>query len=250
VIPYVAGFVTGLRRGVGARGELLVRLLFFGVILVVMHALWSAAVEGRGGSLAGYDARGLAWYILGAQAAVLGPRPRTIEDVGLEIGSGEVAIAMLRPVSVVTLRMSFEWGEAVVRVVAACALGVPETWLLAGRPPNLAVLAVLVPAAALGALVSIVAQHAFAAAAFWLDDAKGTWFLYQKLIFLLGGLLLPLEVLPSGVSAVARLLPFATMAYLPGRIASGHLSPSLLAGALAWLVAFALGERRLQAVGG
>jgi hypothetical protein len=48
------------------------------------------------------------------------------------------------------------------------------------------------------------------------------------------------------------------MAYVPGRLASGHVEPALLAGQLAWAVvlvgvaalAFAAGERRLQAVGG
>jgi ABC-2 type transport system permease protein len=101
-------------------------------------------------------------------------------------------------------------------------------------------------------------QHAFAAAAFWIDDAKSTWFLYQKLVFVLGGMLLPLEVLPGPMEAVARWSPLASMAYAPARLASGHLEPHLLLVQLAWLgaaawtahAAFAAGERRLQVVGG
>ena len=60
--------------------------------------------------------RALIWYIAAAQAAHIGPRTRTIEEVGDEIGSGTVAVQMLRPVSVVGLRMSSELGEALVRV--------------------------------------------------------------------------------------------------------------------------------------
>ena len=37
----------------------------------------------------------------------------------------------------------------------------------------------------IGALVSLVLQHLFAGGAFWLADAKGAWFLYSKLIFVL-----------------------------------------------------------------
>jgi ABC-2 type transport system permease protein len=101
-------------------------------------------------------------------------------------------------------------------------------------------------------------MHAFAAVAFWVRDARSTWFLYQKLVFVLGGMLLPLEVLPDGLAAVARWLPFLTMAYAPARLASGHVEPYLLAVQAGWLVVlalaaarvFALGERRLQVVGG
>jgi hypothetical protein len=48
------------------------------------------------------------------------------------------------------------------------------------------------------------------------------------------------------------------MAYVPGRLAAGHVEPQLLALQAGWVVAltagaaaaFAAGERRLQAVGG
>jgi ABC-2 type transport system permease protein len=122
------------------------------------------------------------------------------------------------------------------------------------RTPDLSCL----PAAVLAVMCSLAAQHTFAAAAFWLDDAKSSWFLYQKLIFLLGGMLLPLELLPGWLEQAARGLPFWTMAYVPARLLSGHAEPDLLLVQLSWLVvlasvatyAFRVGERRLQVVGG
>ena len=57
--------------------------------------------------------------------------------------------------------------------------------------------------------------------AFWLLDAKATWFFFQKLVFLPGGMLIPLELLPRTLEVISLALPFATMAYVPGRIASG-----------------------------
>ena len=76
-------------------------------------------------------------------------------------------------------------------------------------------------------VVNVAAQHAVAAVAFWLRDIRATWYLYQKVIFIVGGMLIPLEVLPDGVEAVARALPFMAMAYVPARLASGHLEPAL-----------------------
>jgi ABC-2 type transport system permease protein len=110
----------------------------------------------------------------------------------------------------------------------------------------------------LGAAANIASQHAFGGVAFWLLDAKSTWFFYQKLVFLPGGMLIPLELLPPALEAISKLLPFAVMAYVPGRIASGHADPWLLVWQAAWLAAlvmaaltvFAAGERRLEVTGG
>ncbi len=257
-MPYAAAFSSGFRRALSSRAEVLVRIGFYALVLVVTGSLWRAALDANEGELAGYDEVALLWYIAAAQGAHLGPRTRTIEEVGDEIGSGTVAVQMLRPVSVVGLRMASELGEAVVRVAAAGVVAVPLLGLTVGAPHSIAAALVAVPAALLGCAVSVAAQHAFGGIAFWLLDARSTWFLWSKLVFLAGGLLLPLELLPAGIGDVARVLPWAAMAYVPGRIAAGHLEVWLIATQVAWLgisVAlavgvFALGERRLQVVGG
>ena len=71
-------------------------------------------------------------------------------------------------------------------------------------------------------------------------------------------MLLPLEVLPGWLHDLALALPFAAMAYVPARLASGHVEPALLLLQAGWLVglavaaatAFSAGQRRLQVVGG
>ena len=56
-------------------------------------------------------------------------------------------------------------------------------------------------------------------------------------MFLPGGMLIPLELLPRPLELISFALPFATMAYVPGRIASGHPDPLLLVWQLGWLAA-------------
>jgi viologen exporter family transport system permease protein len=181
-----------------------------------------------------------------------------IESIGWDIASGAIVTEMLRPASVVGLRLAAELGEALVRLVCSLAVGVVIVWLYAGPPPSAAGMALFVPASVLAVVCNLAAQHAFAGAAFWLRDARSTWFLYQKLVFLLGGMLLPLEFLPVGLADVAKALPFASMAYVPARLASGHVEPWLLLLQAFWAVAllacaggvFRAGERRLEVVGG
>lgn len=97
----------------------------------------------------------------------------------------------------------------------------------------------------------------FAASAFWLRDAGSAWFLYQKLVLVTGGVLLPLELLPHWLQGVAAALPFRAIGYAPGRLAAGYFEPLLLLQQSAWLVvlvlaavgSFGAGERRMQMVG-
>jgi ABC-2 type transport system permease protein len=115
-----------------------------------------------------------------------------------------------------------------------------------------------VPSLVLAITCNIVAQHAFAASAFWLRNAGSAWYLYQKLVFVLGGMLIPLEALPGWLQSVTAVLPFRAMSYAPARLASGHVEPWLLAQQAGWLLVLAVvaaavfraGERRLQVVGG
>ena len=246
------------RRVFGQPGELAVRVTFYAFILVVFAALWGAAVKASDGAIAGYDQRALLWYIAAAEGAVIATKPRMIETIGWDIASGAIVTEMLRPASVIGLRLAAELGEALVRLVCAWMVAAVIAWLYVGPPPDAGAALLALPASVLAVACNLSAQHAFAGAAFWLRDARSSWFLYQKLVFLLGGMLLPLEFLPGPLADAARALPFSTMAYAPARLMSGHLEPWLLAEQAAWLVAlaaaaagvFRAGERRLQVVGG
>jgi hypothetical protein len=110
-----------------------------------------------------------------------------------------------------------------------------------GAPPDVTTLPLAAVSVVLAVTLNLIAQHLFAGAAFWLSDAKSTWFLYQKLVFILGGMLLPIEVLPHGLEAVARFLPFVAMAYVPARLSSRHFESWLLALQVGWIVIAAIG---------
>ena len=81
--PYLAGFNRGLRGAVVAPGDLTVRMTFLVIVVLVMAALWSAAVEANGGSIEGYTRDSLLWYVMAAQVAVIAVRPRTVEELSL-----------------------------------------------------------------------------------------------------------------------------------------------------------------------
>jgi ABC-2 type transport system permease protein len=245
------------RTTVADRGGLAVSLGFYVVVTAVLSSLWRAAAEANDGAVVGYDARALTWYVIATEATTVALNIRLIDEIGTHIGDGTVAVELLRPASVLGVRVLASVGRALPRLAGCLVVGAVYGVVVVGAPPLRGAL-VAVPACVLAICVNLVAQHAFAGMAFWVSDAKAGWYLYQKLVFILGGMLLPLQVMPDLLERVAFALPFMAMAYVPGRLLAGHVEPLLLVVQLGWLVTLALlagvvfraGERRLQVVGG
>ena len=245
-------------RSVRDGGGLVVSIAFYVVIVGTLSGLWRVAVHANGGDLAGYGAVALTWYIITSEAAIVAVNAKHIEDIGTDIAQGTVAVELLRPASVLGIRMATEVGRGLPKVLALWAAGGVVALVVAGGPPRPACLLLALPSLVLAITANLLAQHAVAASAFWLRDAGSIWFLYMKAVFILGGMIIPLELLPDGLQRGALLLPFRAMAYDPARLASGHWEPALLLEQLAWIgvlavvavAVFGAGERRLQVVGG
>jgi ABC-2 type transport system permease protein len=239
------------------RGGLVFSAIFYLLVAVVLAALWRAAA-GPHGTVAGYSGDALTWYVFVSEAAICTISQRLIEEIGEEIAGGALTVELLRPLPVVLVRLAVQTGRCLAQLAVLLVVGGIGAWLLAGPPPSAAGALLAVPALVLAVAANLALQHTVAAVAFWLRDARVGWFIYQKLVFILGGMLLPLEVLPGPLRAVAFGLPFMSMAYVPSRLAAGHVEPVLLVVQAGWLVVliggavavFAAGQRRLQAVGG
>lgn len=250
--PVVTAFRLGTRRVRLEPGGLVFAGVFYVMVTTVLAGLWRTAAEAAGGEIVGYGATALVWYVATSEASVISLPQRLIEDVGIEIEDG-YETELLRPVSPLAVRVAAEVGKLLPRLAVCAVIGVALASLLGGPPPNGAALALAAPSLVLATTLNLVAQHGFAGAAFWIRDARSTWFLYQKLVFVVGGMLLPLQILPGWLELVARILPFAAMAYAPARLASGHLEPELLLIQVGWLIVigavtnriFLAGERRI-----
>lgn len=209
--------------------------LFFLLPPLVLGGLWKVAAESAGGSIAGYGAGALVWYIAASETAVLTVRNRLIEDIGDDVASERITVELIRPTTPLSVRLAMEYGFMMPRLALGIGLSVLVGLTLGGPPGSVAALALAVPALLLALALNLTGQYVFAAGSFWLREAKGAWFLYNKLVFVLGGMLLPLEVLPQWMEAIAKSLPFMAMAYVPARLAAGHFEPQLLALQVLWL---------------
>lgn len=242
---------TGVLHRLAYGWELVVRALFLVVILFVFRQLYSRVLP-AGSPLAGYDAVTVLWYLAFTEAIVTAA-PRLGGLVDEEVRSGHVATFLLRPIDYVAYHRWRYLGEAAVTFPVHLAVGGGMAWLLVGPPPVslIEVPALLVPVA-LGLLVHFEISMALALSAFWIEDSTPFFWVYQKILFVLGGLLLPLEFFPGWLRSVADALPFSVILHGPARFA---LDPNLagfgpLVGKqLLWWLVLAAGTRGLYRLG-
>ncbi len=251
---YVAVAAIAVRHGLAHRAVLWLRASFYVVLLFVFSRLWR--VVAASGTAPGTRASDMIWYLAATEWVVLGA-PTPHRDVERDVRSGDIAYGLPRPLSYVGWKVAENVGSLVVRLLALGVTGFLTAWALSGDlPSNPGSLALIVPLGFLAGVVMTVFAVAVGVSAFWLQDATPIAWVWQKCLFVLGGLILPLSIYPAWLRRVAAWTPFPWLVNGPGRTALG-LEPSeafeivgflLLWGAVGTLLLTVLYRRGLRAL--
>lgn len=177
----------------------MIRWLWMGLILFVFVQLWTVTYE-QGGltSIAGFSLADIVWYLVITETVALSA-PRVSLKIDEEVKSGELAYVLLRPYSYALYHLSAYWGVAAILVPVNVVLGGTVVMVAAGPPPSLSPAAAAATALAvvLGLTLNFLIEFSIGMLAFWFEDTQPFFWIYQKLVFTLGGLFLPLELLPG-----------------------------------------------------
>ena len=99
---------TAARRSMVQRAAMAMNAAFYAIVVVVLAELWRAAALSNDGTIAGYSAAAVTWYIATSEAATVSLNSRLIVDIGADIVSGAVVVELLRS--------RWQVGENVVRI--------------------------------------------------------------------------------------------------------------------------------------
>jgi ABC-2 type transport system permease protein len=242
---YVAVAAVAARHGLAHRAVLAGRSVFYVLLLLIFSRLWRVVLDR--GAVEGAGAKEMLWYLAITEWVILGA-PLPHQDIERDVRTGQVAYGLPRPLSYVGGKVAENVGSLLVRMATLGVVGFVAAWALAGGlPDDPRGLTVAVPLALLAGVVSVVYGVAIGVSAFWLQDASPVYWVWQKLTFVLGGLILPLSIYPAWLQDVARCTPFPWMLYGPGRCALGLDVGTAIATATA-LVGWGLAGTLLLAV--
>jgi ABC-2 type transport system permease protein len=218
VAKYVAVFRINLLQQLAYSGESLARSLSMVLFMVVFSSLWSTAfnVSGRS-ALAGFTFSALIWYLAMTETLMLA-RSRAHVEIGEAVKSGDIAYTLNKPYSFPLFQWANAVGTSLVRAVINLIVGVLVVLCLTrtveGSLPGLLGFAVLgFLALVLDAGISVL----IGMCAFILEEVRPIDWMYQKLVFTIGGLFMPLDIFPDWLRAISNLLPFKYLVYAPAR---------------------------------
>jgi ABC-2 type transport system permease protein len=215
-------------------------------------AIWSAAMPERSE---------ITTYFVALLAVQLATGSQEYYSVAMRIYEGHLNDDLLRPHSMVIAPM----GESIAFRSWNVVAGIPILAIVIvslGVSYRIADIVVAIPALILAATLRFVFDCIFALSALWTQEAGGITELGSTLIFLLGGVAVPIMVFPDQFRPWGEALPFRAMLGFPAEIASGELNRSQVLYGYGWQIAWLVvlvpvasfvwqsGIRRFTALGG
>ena len=240
---YLSIFNIQIVNSLAYPGELIGRSLMIIPFMWIFYQLWSVTFRSSGvDAINGMTLRDTLWYLMMAETIELG-RPRVARTVAENVKDGSIAYLLNKPYDFMLYQFSSAMGETVFRTLTNAIFGGAVVWILVGPPPHIESWPMALVAMIGAWILNFCMNALIGLAAFVAEDVAPFEWIYQKLAFIFGGLMIPLDFYPAWLQTISRALPFASTLYAPARL---FVSPdasqfaALVGLQIVWIVALAL----------
>jgi ABC-2 type transport system permease protein len=204
---YWSIFQITLINSLAYPGELIGRSLMIIPFMWIFYQLWKVTFSAAGADvIGGLTLRDTLWYLMLAETIELG-RPPLARTMSESVRDGSIAYILNKPYDFLLYQFSTSMGETIFRAMVNALFGSITVWFLVGA---------WTLHFCINAMIGL--------SAFVVEDVSAFTWIYQKLSFVFGGMLIPLDFYPDWLQVIARSLPFASAIYAPARL---FVTPSL-----------------------
>jgi ABC-2 type transport system permease protein len=180
--------------------------IFLITCLIIFAHLWQVAAARLGAVHLHPDQ--LVWYIAFNQWLLIAV-PDTHEEIEEDLRSGKLAYLLPRPISYLWATFLEGLGTLSARLVVLGLVTFLFTWIRAGDIPfgwDAFLMATLI--GFLAGAIAVLFRMCIGLSAFWVRQVEPLHWIWDKSLFTLGGLMLPLIAYPDWLRKIARLTPF------------------------------------------
>lgn len=198
----------------------LARNLFFVFIVYVMLLLWKNIYGQKGDSIAGFTLNQMIWYLIVTEMVTLS-RSNVFNEVSRDVKNGNIAYMLNKPYNYVLYCFSNSLGEIGIKLMTNMVIGLIMGIIYVGPLGGFKLLHLPFVGLSLllGIFINFFIHITLSLTAFWLEENSAFFWIYHKLIFTLGGMLIPLELFPNWLQKISNKLPFAYITYGPAKLA-------------------------------
>lgn len=212
--------LIGARSNYAYKNETFGRIFFLTTMIFIFSRLWKVTyAQMNATTLGGLRMEEMLAYFVLAEAIILS-RPNVNQVVDEEVRNGQLALYLIRPFPYPLYRLSTTFGERIPRFLMVLVIGGLLLKFLVGEFPltffGAALMVAVVP---LAFAVDYFACFLIGTLAFWCEDTTGIFLIYSRLVMILGGMLIPIELFPTAWQPILHALPFASMVYGPAHLA-------------------------------
>lgn len=193
--------------------------IFFIFIMFIYLMLWKN-IYGQKGTLGGLSLNAIIWYLVVTELITLS-RTELHFQINEDVKSGNIAYLLNKPYNYVIYCFSYFIGELGIKLFTNGIIGIVIGLIYVGPLENFnfIYLPFILVSLLLGCFINFFIYVVLAITAFWFEDNNAFFWIYSKLIFTLGGMLMPIDLFPNWLKGLSQYLPFAYVTYVPGRLA-------------------------------
>ena len=218
VKKYWAIFQITLINSLAYPGELIGRSLMIIPFMWIFYQLWKVTYAASGSDVInGLSLGNVMWYLMLAETIELG-RPQVARTISENVKDGSIAYILNKPYDFLLYQLSTTMGETIFRAAMNAIFGGAVVWWLVGAPENPEGFVIALPAILGAWILHFCLTVMIGLSAFLVEDVSAFMWIYQKLAFMLGGMLIPLDFYPDWLQAIAKALPFSSITYGPARL--------------------------------
>jgi ABC-2 type transport system permease protein len=240
---YGSIFTIQMVNSLAYPGELVGRSLMIIPFMWIFAQLWKVTFAASGSPVInGLTLPDTLWYLVMTETIELS-RPRLSNTIAEAVKDGSIAYVLNKPYDFLMYQFATSMGETVFRAILGALFGGATMWILAGPPPQPLGILFALPAILGAWILNYCISVIIGLAAFVTEDVAAFQWIVQKLGFVMGGLMIPIDFYPAWLQSIARALPFSAMTYSPARLFVHPGAAALLgtlAVQLAWIAAIGL----------
>ena len=240
---YWAIFQITLINSLAYPGELIGRSLMIIPFMWIFSQLWKVTYAAAGTDVInGLTLSNVLWYLMLAETIELG-RPPLARTISENVKDGSIAYLLNKPYDFLLYQLSTTLGETVFRAVMNALFGAAVILWMVGPPEQPEGFFIALPAILGAWILHFCVTVMIGLSAFLVEDVSAFMWIYQKLAFLFGGMLVPLDFYPVWLQTIAKALPFSSITYGPARLfvtPSAALFVNVMALQIIWIVVLAI----------